>query len=98
MEEWIVSESKPKIRKLDSDENDVEFECYDRSEGKPVHVDIVKKITEGNKPTLSLILNRSEEEESNNKNETRDGDGNIYLRRSNRIIKPLERLNSVPYF
>ena len=62
MEEGTISEYKPKVRKMESDEDDSDFECYDRSEGKPVHVDIVREITEGNKPTLALLPNRSEED------------------------------------
>ena len=34
LEEGITSESKPKVGKVDSDEEDSDFECYDRSEGK----------------------------------------------------------------
>ena len=98
MEKGIISESRPKVRKVDSDEEDSDFENYDRSEGKPVHVDIDKEITEGNKPTLALLPKRSENDEINNNGETRDRDGNNNLRRSNRIFKPPERLGSVPYF
>ena len=61
---------------MDSDEEVSDFDCYDRSEGKPVHVDVDKDITEGNKPTLELLPNRSEEEETNSNRETRDRNGN----------------------
>ena len=98
MEEGIISESKPKVRKVESDEEDSHFECFDKCEGEPVHVDIDKETTEGNKSTLALLPNRSEENQINNNGETRDGDGNISSRRSNRIHKPLEWLGSVPYF
>ena len=97
MDEGIISEFKPKVQKVEWDEEDGDFECYDKSEGKPIHIDIDKKTTEGNKPTLALLPSRSEENEINNKGETRDGDGNIGLRRSNRIFKTPERLGSVPY-
>ena len=98
MEEGIISESRPKVRKAASDEENSDFKCYDRSEGKPVHVDVDKEMAESNKPTLALLPNRSEEDEFNNNGETRERDGNINLRRSNRIFKPPERLSSVPYF
>ena len=98
IEERIISESKPKARKVESDKEDSDFDCYDKCEGEPVHVDIDKETTEGNKSTLALLPNRSEENEINNNGETRHGDGNISLRRSNRIYKPLKWLGSVPYF
>ena len=86
MEEGIVSESKPKVRKAESDEEYGEFDCYDKSERKPVHIDIDidKETTEGNKSTLALPPNRLEEDEINNNGETRDGDGNIYRTHSKR--------------
>ena len=87
MEEGIISEPKPRFRKVESDEEDSDFECNDKSEGKPVHVDIDKETTEGNKSTTALLLNRSEEDKNNINDETRDGDGNISLRRSNRRFK-----------
>ena len=89
MEEGIIHESRPKVRKVDSDGEDSDFECYDQSGGKPVHVDIDKEIAEGNKPTLAKLPNRSEEDENNNNAEIRDRDGNINLPRSNRIFEPL---------
>ena len=33
MEEGIISESKPKVGKVESEEEDSDFECYDKSEG-----------------------------------------------------------------
>ena len=98
MQEVLICDSKPKVRKVDSDEEDSDFECYDRSEGKPVNVDVDREITEGSKATLALLPNRSEEDEKNNNGETRDRDGNINLRRSNPVFKPSERLGSVPSF
>ena len=86
------------VWKVELDNEDNDFDCYDKSEGKSVHVDIGKETIEGNKSTLALQLNRSEENRIYNNVETRDGDGNISLRRWNRIFKPLERLGSVPYF
>ena len=43
MEEGIISKSKPKVRKVDLDEEDSDFECYDRSDWKTVYVDIIDK-------------------------------------------------------
>ena len=34
MEEGFFFESRPQLRKMDSDEEDSDFECYDRSEGR----------------------------------------------------------------
>ena len=98
VEEGIISKSKPKVRKVESDEEDRDLECYDRSDGKPVHVDIEKEVTEGNNPTLALLPKKSEENEIHIIGETKGEDGNISARRSNRIFKPPEQLGSVPYF
>ena len=98
MEEGTISKSWPKLRKVASDNKDSDYECYDQSEGKPVHVDVDKEKAERNKPTLALLPNRSQEDEIDNNGETRDKDGNSNSRRSNRIFKPPERLGSVPYF
>ena len=98
MEERIISKSQVRLRKVASNDKNSDLECYDRSEGKLVYVGVDKEMAEISKPTLVLVPNRSEEDEINNNDETRDRDGNINLRRSNRIIKPLERLGSAPYF
>ena len=99
MEEGIFSKSRPKVRKIASDDEDGDFKFYDRSEAKqPAHVEIEKEVAESNKPTLALLPNRSEEDEINNNGEARDRVGKINLRSSNRICKPPERLDSVPYF
>ena len=55
MKEGIISESKPKVRKVDVQEEGSDFECYDRSDGKPVHVHIDKERTKGNTPTLAFF-------------------------------------------
>ena len=55
-------------------------------------------MAESNKTTLALLPNRSEEDATNNNGETQDRDGITNLRRSNRICKPPERLDGVPYF
>ena len=91
MEDGIISESKPKVRKLESDEEDSYFKCYDKSEGKPVHVDIDKVTNQENKTTLPLLPNKSEGDEIYNDDETRDGDGDFNLRKSSQTFKPLER-------
>ena len=71
-EEGFLSKSKPKVPKVESDEEDSNFECYDKSECKPVHVDVDKEIARSSHkdPTLALILNSSEEGELNNNGET----------------------------
>ena len=42
MEERIISESKPKVQKVESDDIGSDFDYY-KSEGKIVHVDIEKE-------------------------------------------------------
>ena len=97
-EEGMISESKPEVWKVESDKEDSDFECYNNSEGKPVHVDFEKEVADRSKPTFALLPSRSEECKINNNSETRDGDGNISLRRSDRIFKPPEWFGSVSYF
>ena len=80
---------------LHVDESD--FECYNRPDGKPVHVDMEKEVTEGG-PALKLLPNKSEDEEFKTIGETIGGDGNINVHRSNRIFKPQDQLGSVPSF
>ena len=85
------------VTRVDSDKKNSDFECYDGSEQKSVHVDVDKENTGGTKPILALLPNRSEEDEINKNGETpRDRDVNFKLRRLNRKIKPPERLGSVP--
>ena len=71
-QEGIISESKSKVRKVESDDDDSNFEGYNKSDGKLVQVDVDRKITEcsGKDPTLTLLQNKSEEEEINNTGET----------------------------
>ena len=64
MKEGVISESKSEISKVESDKEDSSFECYRKSDGKPVYVDVDKKITERH-PTVALWPNRSEEDEVN---------------------------------
>ena len=96
MEEGILSGSKSKVREVESDEEDSNLGCYGKSDEKPVHVNIEKEVTDGNKPRPALLPNRSEGDEINTNDETRDEDGNINLRRSNLFFEPLEPLDSVP--
>ena len=42
-----ISASKLKSWKLESDEDDSDFECYNKSDVKPVHVEIDKEVTKG---------------------------------------------------
>ena len=96
-EERTVSASKAKVRKVESEKEDSGFEYYNKSEGKPIHVDIDKETTEGG-PALALLPNRSEEDEINNNVETIGRDGNVSVHKSNRTSKPPDQLGSVPYY
>ena len=53
VEDRAISASKLNVWKVESNEEDSCFECYNKSHGKPLHVDIDKKVTEGG-PALSL--------------------------------------------
>ena len=93
-----ISAFKPKVRKVEFDENhDNDFEYYKKSDGKPVHVDIDKEVIEG-RLALKLPPNKSEEEEMNHNGETMGGSGNISVRMSYRTFKPPDRLGGVPFF
>ena len=62
-----------------------DFQCYNESAGKPVHVHIDNAIAQGD-PTLALLANRSEEDETDNKDETTGRNCNISVRRSKQIL------------
>ena len=97
IEEGLFCESKLKPREVDLDEEDSDFECYDKSDDKPVHVDVDKEVNERD-PTNTLVPNGSEEDEMDKNVETRCGIGNISVRRSNEKFKPPERLGNLTYF
>ena len=96
VEEGTISASKLKVRMVESDEDDSDLECYNKSDGRLVHVDIDKEVTE-REPALALVPNKSEEENNNN-GETIGGNYNFIVRRSNWTFKPPDRLGSVPFF
>ena len=73
MEERIISKSQPRLRKVASNDKDSDLECYDRSECKLVYVDVDNEVAENSKPTLALVLKKSDEDEVNNNDETRIG-------------------------
>ena len=83
-------------RKAESDIEDSAFECYDESDGKPVHVEVDKEITGSSQKSrrLHCCQNRSGEEEINNNDKTVFGNdnrnGNTSVRRSNGKLKALE--------
>ena len=83
VEEEINSESRPKVCKVELDEEDSDYEYHDKCEEKPVNVDIGRELTEGNKSTLAPLPNKSEEDEIISNGETGVGDGYISLCRSN---------------
>ena len=59
------------------DDDDSHFECYDRFQGKSVHID-VDKMAEISKPTIVLLPNRSEEDKINSNGETQDREGDTF--------------------
>ena len=99
-QECIISESKRKVRKVESDDKDIDFECYDKSDEKPANVDVDKEGSSRKELTLALFPNKSEEVNYNGEtgvgNDSRDG--NTSVRRSNRKFKPPERLGSIQCF
>ena len=97
VEEGTFFTSTLNVRKVEYDEANSDFECNNKSEGKPVLVDIDKEFIEGG-PAPALLPSKSEEDEINNSGETMGGNGSFSVRRSNRTFKPPDRLGSVPYF
>ena len=67
----MISESKPKVLEVESNKQNSDFECYDKSDGKLVHVDTDKRVIEGHQPKLALLPNRSEKDEITNNGETK---------------------------
>ena len=57
MEEGIISKSTPKVQKLGLDNEDSIFDCYDKSEEKPVHANIDKLTSEGRESKLAILRN-----------------------------------------
>ena len=96
VEKGTIYASKPEVRKLEYDEEKSNFECYNKSDGKPVQVDIDKEVTEGG-PALALLPSKSDEEIKNN-DETMRRNSNNSVCRSNRTFEPLDWLRSLPYF
>ena len=56
-----ISASKPKDGKVESGEDDSDSECYNKSDRKPVPVDIDKEVSEEGL-ALALLPNKSGEE------------------------------------
>ena len=61
-----ILKSKPKVQKVGLQFESSDFECYDKSDGKPVHANADRKITgkSGEDSTLSLLPPRSEKTRS----------------------------------
>ena len=78
VEKGTISASKSKFQKVESDEDDNNFECYKISDGKRVHVDIHKDVTK-RRPALASQPNKSEEEEINIKGETMEWPRTVIL-------------------
>ena len=60
LEEGIFSESKSKVLKVQSEDEDGDLERYHESDGKPVRVDVDKESTGSSQkePTLTLLPNK----------------------------------------
>ena len=61
-EEGIILESQPKVYKVELEDEDSDFECYSKSDGKIVHVYADKGINGGDEknPTLVSLPNKLE--------------------------------------
>ena len=88
--------SKPKTRKVKSNEDGRDFECYENSNQQPVQVEIDHEFTEGG-PRLALLPNKSRKGVKNYNGETMGGNANKNLCRSNRRYKPPDRLGSAQF-
>ena len=83
-EEGTMSASKPKVRRVESDEDDSHFECYNKSDTKPVQVENDKEFTEES-PALALAPNKCEERylHIHNNVETIGGNSSFIVRKPN---------------
>ena len=99
LEEGIVSESTLKVRKVKTDERDSDFECYDKSYRKPVHVDVDKETTGSSQRETTLALLEEEKISTTTVTQVlRMVIGIVILAyASNRKFKLPKRLGSVPY-
>ena len=59
-----IPESKLKVWKVESEDEDNDFDCYNKNDGKPVHVDVDKEITKTDKKTWALasLPNKSDQD------------------------------------
>ena len=88
VEERRFSESKPEVRKLESDEEGSDFECFDKSDGNLLNVDIDNEVAERYKPLPALLPSRSEEDENNNKNRSRTATLSVNMADKNLVEQP----------
>ena len=81
LEEGIISESKMKVRKVESHEEDTGLECYHSSDGSPVNIDVDKEITGNNQKDsrLALLPNKFEEKGLKTNGERGVGKCTIFL-------------------
>ena len=77
--EGIIPKFNPKVRKVESEDEDSNFECYNKSNGKPLHVDVDKQTSGSDErnSTLVVLLNRREENKINNNGEIGVGSKNL---------------------
>ena len=66
-DEKTISKFKLKVWKVELEEEKSNFECYNKWDGKPVHVDVDRNFTgsSGKDPALALLSNKLKEDETN---------------------------------
>ena len=98
-EERTISASKSKIRKVESNENESDFDCYNKKqqEARTCRHRQRSHFTE-RRPALALPPNKLEEQEINNNGETKGGNGNISVRRFNPTFRPPDRVGYLLFF
>ena len=66
VEESIIWLSETKVWKVKLEDEDSDFDCQNKSDGKPLHVDVDKGIIVGAQKNPTLPLNKLEEDENSN--------------------------------
>ena len=70
-QDGIIADSKPKVRKVQADDENSDFECYEQFDRQPSNVDVDEEVTGSSEKNWRkrLFRKNSEEEKVNNNGE-----------------------------
>ena len=95
-------EAESKVRKVEPEDQDSDFECYNESHSKLVHVEVDEEITGRNEKrfALALLPKKLKEHKINNFSEIGVGtkilDGSFSVRITSKEYRPPESLGIIP--